>query len=138
MERYPNTNIHRLINYSIPDICDPLVYERNQERKFEKKSDEGKDERHLCVCQKDAMLHLDEPGPSSQATVQGREDEAQPAQPGLDGPELKPREGVGDGGQGSDPEDHGKAEAKDSSRHEHINSPVKGDSFALHTDLGIL
>jgi len=95
-------NINPLINDSIPDISEPLVHKRNQQRKFEDKSDDGKDERDLLVPQEDTMLHLDELGPSPQAAVQGREHKAQPPQHGLDGPELAPREGVRHGGKGSD------------------------------------
>ena len=60
--------------------------------------DGGQDERHLLRAGEDAVLPLDQLLPAVEGAVGGAEDEAKPAEVGLEETELPPGEGGGDRG----------------------------------------
>ena len=54
----------------------------------------------------------------------GAEDEAEPAQVGLEEAELPPGEGGGDGGEGGEPEQDGESIAHHPGHHEAVDPPI--------------
>ena len=75
-----------------PDPGEPPVQTGQEEGSLECERDQGEDQSDLLRAEEHAVLELQQLVPAVSHDVGGGEEEAEPAQPGLDRPELQPGE----------------------------------------------
>ena len=107
-----------------PNRRQPCINTREQKGDLEEDGEGGEDERHLLGAGEDAVLPLEQLLPPVEGAVGGAEDEAEPADVGLEEAELPPGEGGGDGGEGGEAEQDGKGVSDHAGHQVAVDPPV--------------
>ena len=95
------------------DCRQPCIDTGEEKGDLEQDGDGGQEEGQLLPAWEDAVLPLDQLLPAVEGAVGGAKEEAEPAKVGLEHPELPPRQGGGEGGEGGQPEQDGKRVSED-------------------------
>ena len=126
----PLKNVMRKVVQSPLKVCaflncrQPCIDKRDEKEYLEDDGEGGEEEGELLRPREDAVLPLDQLLPPVEGAVGAAEDEAEPADVGLEEAELPPGEGGGDGGEGGEAEQDGKGVSDHAGHQVAVDPPV--------------